>query len=170
APIDRVELLNRAADTAVLAGESADAIELGREALAAVDATTDPARAGAMQERLRWYLWESGDRAAAAAALDAAERLIPTEPPSSARARILAHRAAIRMGAGRFEESAADAEAAIGIARTVDAPADEALGLGILGWDLAFLGLVDVGIAKFRAAIEIAEALQSPEGTALGAT
>jgi DNA-binding CsgD family transcriptional regulator len=170
APVDRVELLNRAADTAVLAGETGAAVELGRAAVAAVDPIAEPARAGALQERLRWYLWESGDRAAAAVAVDEAERLIPTEPPSPARSRVLAHRAAIRMGAGRLQESAADAEAAIEIARIVAAPTDEALALGILGWDLALLGRVDEGLARVREAIAIAEALESAEGIALGST
>jgi DNA-binding CsgD family transcriptional regulator len=170
APADRVELLNRAADTAVLAGETAAAVELGRAAIAAVDPIAEPARAGALQERLRWYLWESGDRAAAAVAVDEAERLIPAEPPSPARSRVLAHRAAIRMGAGRFEESVADAEAAIEIARIVAAPTDEALALGILGWDLALLGRVDEGLARVREAIAIADGLESAEGMALGST
>src|SRR5262245_16658476 len=87
-PIDRAELLNRAADTAELAGDSAAAVELGRAAITAVDSLAEPARAGAMQERLRWYLWEAGDRAAAAAAVEEAERLIPATPPSPARSRV----------------------------------------------------------------------------------
>ena len=46
-------------------------------------APSDPNRLGALHERLRWYLWEAGDRAAAQAAVDEALRLIPAEPPTA---------------------------------------------------------------------------------------
>jgi tetratricopeptide (TPR) repeat protein len=155
---------------AVLAGEYGAAVELGREAVAAVDPTADPTRAAGLHDRLRWYLWESGDRAAAARAIDEAERLVPASPPSAARARILAHRAAARMDAGRYADSAADAEAAIEIARLVGSAADEALGLGILGLDLALLGRIDDGAARLREAIAIADSIDNAEGVALGTT
>ena len=75
---DRTELLVRAAETAILIGEYRLAVELGRSAIAGVDPALEPARAAALHERQRWYLWEAGDRAAAAAALAEAERLVPT--------------------------------------------------------------------------------------------
>jgi DNA-binding NarL/FixJ family response regulator len=168
--LERVDLLGRAADAAVLAGEYAAAVELGREALSAVDPAADPVRAAGLHDRLRWYLWESGDRAAAARAIDDAERLVPASPPSAARARILAHRAAARMDAGRYADSAADAEAAVEMARNVRSAADEALGLGILGWDLALLGRIDDGAARLRDAIAIADSIDNAEGVALGTT
>ena len=77
---ERVEILVRAAETAVLVGEYAAAVELGRQAIVSVDAEVDPGRAAALHERQRWYLWEAGDRAAAAAALAEAARLIPERP------------------------------------------------------------------------------------------
>lgn len=168
--LTRVDLLGRTADAAVLAGEYGAAIELGREALASVDASADRARAAELHDRLRWYLWESGDRAAAAQAIDEAERLVPAAPPSAARARILAHRAAARMDAGHYGESATDAEAAVAMARVVGSPGDEALGLGVLAWDLALLGQVDDGVARLREAIAIADSIDSAEGVALGTT
>ena len=167
---ERVEILVRAAETAVLIGEYAAAVEIGRQAIASVDAKVDPARAAALHERQRWYLWEAGDRAAAAAALAEAARLIPDDPPSGARARILAHRAGILMSSGRFAESIPVAEEAIEVSRVVGSPADEALALGILGSDLALLGRVDEGVERFQAGIAIAEELQSAEGIALGAS
>ena len=169
-PTDRVWILVRAAETAVLIGDYRSAVELGRQALASVDAATDPAQAGALQERQRWYLWEAGDRAAAAAAVAEAERLIPADPPSAARSRILAHHAGILMLSGRLLESVPIAEEAIAVARSVGSASDEALALGVLGWDLALLGRVDDGIASVRAGLAIADELGGVEGIALGAT
>jgi Predicted ATPase len=167
---DRVAILARAAETAMLIGEYRAAVELGQQALDSVDSDADPVRAAALHERQRWYLWEAGDRAAAAAAVAEAERLIPTDPPSAARARILAHHAGILMLSGRFAESVAIAEDAIAVARSVGSRGDEALALGVLGWDLALLGQVDDGIGWVRAGLTIADELGGAEGIALGAT
>ncbi len=170
APMDRVDLLVRAAETAVMTGDYGAAVEFGRRALDDVDPAIHPGRAALLHERQRWYLWEAGDRAAAAAAVAEAERLIPVTPPSAARARILAHHAGILMSSGRFAESIEVATEALGVARSVESPSDEALALGILGWDLALVGRVDDGLERFRAGLAIADALGGAEGVALGAT
>ena len=169
-PGDRVWILVRAAETAVLIGEYRVAVDLGQQALASVDPEVDPARVAALHERQRWYLWEAGDRVAAAVAVAEAERLIPADPPSAGRARILAHHAGILMLSGRFAESVPIAEEAIAVARFVGAPSDEALALGVLGWDLALLGRADDGIERVRAGLAIADELGGVEGIALGAT
>ena len=158
------------AETAVMIGEYRSAVDLGRQALDGVDAAADPARAGALHERQRWYLWEAGDRVAAEAAVVEAERLVPAQPPSASRARILAHHAGILMLNGRFAESLPMAEEALTVARSVDSPSDEALALGIIGWDLALLGRVDEGVERVRDGLAIAAALGGAEGIALGAT
>ena len=167
---DRVDILVRAAETAVMVGEYRVAVDLGRQALASVDAAADRARAGALQERQRWYLWEAGDRVAAEAAVIEAERLVPARPPSAARARILAHHAGILMSSGRFVESMPMAEEALAVARAAVSPSDEALALGVLGWDLALVGRVDEGLERVHAGLAIADALGGAEGIALGAT
>ena len=170
AALDRVDVLVRAAETGVLTGEYATAVALGAQALALVDPTADPGRTAALHERQRWYLWEAGDRVAAAAAVEAAERLVPTDPPSATRARILAHHAGLLMLDGRLAESIPYAEEAIGVARTVGARGDEALALGVLGWDLALLGRVDEGVGHVRAGLAIADELGGAEGISLGAS
>ena len=170
ASIDRTELQVRAAETAILIGQYRLAVELGRSAIAGVDAGAEPARAAALHERQRWYLWEAGDRAAAAVALAEAERLTPTRPPSAARARILAHKAGILLFGGRLVESIPIAEEAIAVARDVGSAADEALALGILGAALALTARVDEGVDRLRAGLVIAEEIHSAEGIALGAT
>jgi DNA-binding CsgD family transcriptional regulator/tetratricopeptide (TPR) repeat protein len=167
--IPRDELLGRAADAAVLAGEYRAAVALGESAIRAVDADRDPARAGHLHDRLRWYLWEAGDRRAAAAAVGEALRLIPPDPPSVGRARALAQHAGILLYAGEYEAAAREATAAIESARGAGAPAEEGLALGVLGWSLAVLGDPTAGIARFREGQAIAERLGSVEGLALAA-
>ena len=167
---DGVDLLVRAAETAVLIGEYRPAVAFGRRAIARVDPAADPGRAASLLERQRWYLWQAGDRAAAAEALAEAARLVPERPPSASRARILAHQAGILMSEGRFADSIPIAEAALGDARAVDSAPDEALALGILGADLALLGRIDEGLDRVRDALAIAERIGSTEGIALGAT
>ena len=164
---DRAALMERAAEAAVLSGQYARAIELGRTALAAVDATTDPSRAGLLHERLRWFLWEAGERPAAVASVHEALRLIPSDPPTAGLARALAHLAAGELFAGQFEASREHAERAVAAARAVGARSEEALALGILGWDVAVLGDVEAGVASFREGKRIAEELGSVEGQAL---
>ena len=56
------------------------------------------------------------------------------------------------------------------MARAVGSRADEALGLGVLGWDLALVGRVDEGVAAVQAGVAIADELGGAEGIALGAS
>ena len=170
APVDRVDVLARIAATAGVIGDHEDAVTYGRRAIAELGPDGDPARAAELHERLRWYLWESGDREAAAAAVAEAERLVPADPPSATRARILAHQAGILMLTGRLVESIPVAQEALAVAQAAASPSDEALALGIIGWDLALLGRVDDGIEHIRAGVAIAEQLRGAEGLALGAT
>ncbi len=168
--LDRPELLDRTAEMAAMEGDYGTSLALIREAVALVDPAGEPARSGSLQERLRWFLWEAGDPAAAEAAVREALRLIPREPPSRERARALAHAAGLDMMAGRAREALVGARAAIRIARAANALPEEALGLGIEGWAIASFGRVDDGLERFRQAIRIAELVGSVEGLALGYT
>jgi DNA-binding NarL/FixJ family response regulator/tetratricopeptide (TPR) repeat protein len=165
----RDQLLEHAADAAVLAGEYRSAVRTGEAAIAAVDAARDPARSGHLHDRLRWYLWEAGDRQAATQAVEAALRLLPADAPSVARARALAQHAGILLFAGEYERSVAEASSAIEVARAAEAAGEEALALGVAGWSLAVLGDPEAGIARFREGQAIAERVQSVEGIALAA-
>jgi DNA-binding CsgD family transcriptional regulator len=166
--IDPGTALERAAEAAVLAGQYERAVALGREALASVDADAEPARAGHLLERLRWFLWEAGDRAGARAAVDAALSLIPEDPPSAARARALGQRAGIELMTREYQASHAHAAEALALARAVGSASEAAFALGILAWTEAVLGDVDGGIARLRDAVEVSRRLGSVEGTALG--
>lgn len=168
--VDRPRVMQRAAECALLTGALDRAVELGRAALAALErlAPVEPARLGLFHDRLRWYLWEAGEYAAAAAAVAEALRLTPSEPPSAARARVLAHAAGVRMDSGDVGAAAALAEQAIRVAKVAGAPSEEALASGILGWCQAVSGQVDAGIETFRHGLALALELARPEGIALG--
>jgi DNA-binding CsgD family transcriptional regulator/tetratricopeptide (TPR) repeat protein len=173
-PMDRVAVMQRAAECAVLTGAYGRAVELGRAAIAAAEASgateapPDPNRLGSLHERLRWFLWEAGDRAAAHAAVEEALRLIPAEPPTAARTRVLAQAAGLRLLGGDPSGAATIARDAIRMAQAAAAVSEEALALGVLGWAEAVTGDVDRGIATFRRGIAIAERLGGVEGIALG--
>jgi DNA-binding CsgD family transcriptional regulator/tetratricopeptide (TPR) repeat protein len=165
---DRIALTGRAAEAAVLSGAFRRAIELGRAAIAEARSRPpdDPELLGVLHERLRWYLAEAGDRAAARVAVAEALRLLPAEPPTTARARALGHAGSLELLAGRY--AAAEELAAEGLtaARAAGAKAEEALSLGVLGWAEAVTGSQDAGIATFRAAVRIADELGGVEGIA----
>ena len=165
---DRATLLERTAEMASLIGDHRRSVELGRAAVAAIPPGTDDTRRALYLERLRWFLWEAGDRQAAEAALTEAAALTPDGPPTASRARLHAHRAALDMAAGRYATSRAGAETALGEARATGAHVEEALALGVLGFDVAMLGDVDAGIAHLAEARAIAAAVDNVEGVALG--
>ncbi len=169
---DRVWLTQRAAECAMLGGEPARAVELGRAAVALLTAGTKPdaRRLGELHGRLRWFLWEAGDRRGAAAALDQALRLIPPDPPSPARARALAQLAGVQLLTGEYGRAAETAQGALEHARAASGISEEALALGVLGWARAVLGDVDGGERLFREGLDVAIRLGGAEGIALGYT
>ncbi len=170
--LDQVGVLERAAECALMSGDYAHAVERGRDAIATLEADPghDDARLGRLHNRLRWYLWEAGDLAAATEAVDEALRLLPVEPPSQARARALTQSAGLRMMAGDIAAAAGLAQAGLATARKAESPGEEALALGILGYCMAVSGDVDGGIATFRQGLSVAEGMDSLEGIALGYT
>jgi DNA-binding CsgD family transcriptional regulator/tetratricopeptide (TPR) repeat protein len=172
AGIGRVDLLRRAAEASVLTGSYRRAIELGRAAVDAArhEPVVDPAQVGQLLERLRWFLYEAGERVAATEAVDEAIRLIPEQPPTGARARALAQAAGLRLLNGEHRAAADLASRALETARAAGARSEEALADGVLGWATAVLGDVDAGIALFRDGLSIAEALGGVEGIAVGYT
>lgn len=169
---ERVRVMQRAAECALLTGDHDRAIDLGGRAIATAESTdgADSPRLVGLRERYRWYLWESGDREAAEVEVTQALAGIPAEPPSASRARALAQAAGLRMEAGDLAAAMGFAEEAISLARAVDAPAEDALASGILGWCQAVSGDVDVGTTTYREALAIAERLGGVEGVALGHT
>jgi DNA-binding CsgD family transcriptional regulator/tetratricopeptide (TPR) repeat protein len=156
AGFDRVALLAHAAQAAQLKGDAHRAVQLRREAIAAVGATEAPARLGVLHEQLGRAYWNSGDSGEAIAAYEEAVRLIPEEPPSPERAVVLAGLGQMLMLLDRWGDSRDVCEAAIRIARLVGARAAEGHALNTLGTDLAARGRCGEAIAALEAAQEIA--------------
>lgn len=158
--VDRVELVQEAAEAARWAGDPARAVELAREAVAALTSgvdLSDPVRLAALHERLGRYLWESGDTRAAAAAYDDAAGLLASQPPSRLTARVLAAQASALALAGRYQASRIRCEEAITVARAAGARAEEGWAQGTLGVDLAMTGDAEAGLTALAAARRLAE-------------
>ena len=155
--LDRIELHRRAAEAANLAGDCGRAAALVRGAIAQLDAERDPVRAGVLWQRLGRFLWTAGDGEAAFGAYEQAERLVPAEPPSTARARVLAARGQGLMLVDRHEESMASCVEAIAIARRVGARAEEGHARNTLGFVQTYLGNPGEGVANLRESLRIAE-------------
>jgi len=154
--VDHVGLLRLAAEAAQYEGALERAIELVRRALDLVDAEADPVAAGMLYERLGRFHLLTGETALALEAAREAVRLVPAEPPSEERARVLAAEGHALGILGRLSESAERCRAAIDVARRVGARAVEGHALNSLGGDLAMRGDVEAGIAHLRESSVIA--------------
>jgi DNA-binding CsgD family transcriptional regulator len=165
-PLDRITLLERAAEAADFLDEHPRAVELVRQALASVDLAADSARAGLLHERLGRYLWMSLDEAALAAYQEAV-RLVPAEPPSAERARVLAGYAKVLYLQARDAEGGRVAEEALAVARRAGTRREEGQALGLVGVKLAGQGDLDGGLALLREARRIAEEQADVEGLAM---
>jgi DNA-binding CsgD family transcriptional regulator/tetratricopeptide (TPR) repeat protein len=162
AGIDRREIVEEAAEASVQAGDARRSIDLVRSALAETDAVAEPMRAGSLYHRLSWYANEAGDWQSGVTALERAAELMPIDPPTRERARILADLSHSLMIRGRFGESMALAEAALAVARTVHAPIAEVRALNALGLDFASRSDFERALPVLREGYARALALSDP--------
>jgi DNA-binding CsgD family transcriptional regulator/tetratricopeptide (TPR) repeat protein len=154
--MDRAGLLGRAATAAFLNGDGRREVALRREAIVEVDPVTDPVRASVLHERLGRALWNFGDTDASLKAYELAVALMPLDPPTTERARVLSGFGQMLMLLDRWRDSQRVCEEAIAIARQVDAPEAEGHALNTLGLDLTALGRSDDGVAALERALQIA--------------
>jgi DNA-binding CsgD family transcriptional regulator/tetratricopeptide (TPR) repeat protein len=145
----RLELLEHAARAAAVT-DAVRAVALIREAIAMVDPASDPARAGLLHERLGRYSWLAGTPGVLAAYREAV-RLVPREPPSAARAKVVAGLAQLLMGGSDTEAESLAAEA-IEMARAVGAREVEAHALVTRGSALSAIGRIEEGLAALEEA------------------
>jgi DNA-binding CsgD family transcriptional regulator/tetratricopeptide (TPR) repeat protein len=89
--------------------------------------------------------------------------LIPAEPPSVERARVVGGLASALMPTGRYRESRELAEAAIATLRATGSHDGEARLFNVLGVDLVGLGETDAGLEHLREAVRIARDVGPPE-------
>ena len=158
-PLDRHEVLRRAADAALLTGEEERAVALGGEMLARIDEHDDPIKSALGHERLGRYLWTAGRDQDALAAYRRAVELIPDAPPSRARALALAAEGQVLMLCNRATESIARCEEALAIARTIRAEAVEAHVLNTTCGNLSGAGKFDQAISAAKQGLAIARRL-----------
>ena len=158
----RPQLSQRAAEAALLAGDTKRAIVLLRSELEDLDPAAEPVRAALLHERLARLLESSGRGEEALAANRAAVALMPDEA-SAARARILGGEARALMLAGRCHDSRARCEEAIAVARAAGARREEGYALNTLGAALAHLDEPELAVGFLEQALDIAAELGSAE-------
>src|SRR5439155_15468762 len=137
-------------EMANLAGEHRRAAALIRQAIGQPGARREPTSTGLLWERLGRLLWAAGDSETASQAYQRAVTLVPADPPSPARARVLAARGQGLMLLGRHEDSRRCCEEAITVARLAGARAEEGHALNTLGCDLAYLGDPGTAVGHLR--------------------
>ncbi|HEX7442712.1 MAG TPA: hypothetical protein VF320_02430, partial [Acidimicrobiales bacterium] len=143
--LSHVELLAHAAEQEELIGSFDRAVAHMRLALDQVDPERDPVRAGLLHERLGHFLWVADQDGLPDH--EEAVRLVPADPPSPERARVLAGYAQILLLSDHSGEVPAVAEEAVAIARAVGARKAEGHALNTLSTVLVSLGRVDEGLA-----------------------
>ena len=164
--LDRVGLHTKAARAREHAGDEARGLWHVEEALRQLDPAAEPVRASLLQYLRGWYGAGKIDLDVVLAANREAVRLVPAEPPSPARARVLVgYGRALHIQAGRYEEAAAAHEQALTVARRARSQPDIARAMAGLGYLRAVTGEVDAGIALLREAHSSAE--RSAAGTAM---
>ncbi len=157
AGMDHVELLRRAAQAAY-DGYDPRARALIGQALSEVDPAAEPVRAGLLHERRSRYDLDSKHEAASDAV-----RLIPANPPTVERARVLARLAEVNFIAGRSTEARTAAEEALAIARRLGADRELVRALIIVGGAQAADGAFEAGIAALQKAARRAEQHADPD-------
>ena len=153
----RLDVFERAAEAAVLAGEAEIALELLDEALAIADSAAEPVRVGVLHSQRAWYSWAGGAYGPSTREHhDRALALIPASPPSEARARAVTDLAYTEMLDGRNAEAVERAEEALAAARAAGAREIEGLALNVLGVSRGVLGDNEAAIECLREAVAIA--------------
>jgi DNA-binding CsgD family transcriptional regulator/tetratricopeptide (TPR) repeat protein len=154
--LQRIDVLRLAAEAANNSGKSTRAVELWRLALTGVDEVTDPVAAALLHSKLAYNLWTAGDSQASLVEHRRAVALIPADPPTVERARVVGGLASALMPAGHYRESRELCEEAIATLRAAGSHDGEARLLNVLGVDLVGLGDVEAGLDHLRVAVRLA--------------
>jgi DNA-binding CsgD family transcriptional regulator/tetratricopeptide (TPR) repeat protein len=152
--MDRSAVTRWAAELSYLAGDPGRAVALQEQALAEGDG--DPAESAMMLERLGRFRWTSAADEAAEAAYTQALQLMPPDPPSVERARVLSSYSQMLVLELRTEESERYARQALAMARDLGARSVEGHALTNLGVNLGIHG-DEGGLELLRQAREIGE-------------
>ena len=153
--IDRLELLRRAAEAAELSGDLGRARDLIDEALREAGDASDE-RVALLHGRRGYLRWTQGDNVESLAAYERGLELLPPEPPSAARARILGSLASALLGLGRYEEGRRVAGEGVAAAEAARAKPEESRARNVLGSILVAVGEVERGIAELERSADLA--------------
>ncbi|MFG2109859.1 helix-turn-helix transcriptional regulator [Micromonospora chersina] len=156
--LPREQVLARAADAARWQGHVGRSVERVTAALAEVDETARPVRAGQLHERLGRYLWESGDIARCRDAYERAHTLLAAHAPAALTAGVLADLAGTDLITGRYSAGLRRAAEAAELAHAAGAVAEEGRALNFTGVALTMIGKPEDGVGALRRAVELAEA------------
>jgi DNA-binding CsgD family transcriptional regulator/tetratricopeptide (TPR) repeat protein len=159
--VDLAGLCAWAAELAWDTGAAPRAVKLAQRAIELVG-DGDPPRAALLHEGLGRYLHDSGRGDAAFAVIERAVELVPAQPPSPERARVLAILGNLLMVNWRFDEAVPACEQALAVARAVGASAAEILALRAFGVGLAYTGRGGEGLAQLWLALRLAEERSDP--------
>jgi DNA-binding CsgD family transcriptional regulator/tetratricopeptide (TPR) repeat protein len=108
-----------------------------------------------VHSKLAYSLWATGDSPASLEENRAAVALIPADPPSVERARVLGGLASAFMPTGHYRESRELCEEAIATLHAADSHDGEARLLTVLGVDLVGLGDIEAGLDHLRVAVRL---------------
>ncbi len=159
-PVDPCDLVSHASQAAHLVGDGTRAVELAGQAVECCD---DPARQPSLLERRGTYCFNAGLAEEAGDAFRAALELLPAEPATAARARVLGGLALLAMAWSRMDEARSWCEQALEVARAAGARAEEARALDALGVVTVYGGDFDTGLGYSRASLAIAEEVGEPD-------
>ena len=150
--IDRIALAERAAASAAAIQSYGDAVRLIRSA---IQLASDPVRRGVLHERLGRYSLLAADTAQADAAYREAVGLVPAEPPTAERARVLAGLAQYLVGSRNLEAVELSTEA-MDVAHAVGATEIEANASVTRAAAHSALGRLDAALPDATRGLELA--------------
>jgi DNA-binding NarL/FixJ family response regulator len=161
APLAR--LLAQAAEHADDTGDGRRAAELVRRAIAGVGEEAEPVRVALLYERLGSYLFPIGDRAGGLAACRRAVDLVPPEPPTPQRVRVLAALGHAYMLSWRHEEASRVCADATAVAAALGEPSRGYRASDVRAMSLCYLGRPDEGLPLLAEACRRTPGRTSPE-------
>ena len=159
---ERLEVMRRAGEAALLTGETERAIAIAHDVLGRIGEHSDSTQAALAHERLGRYLWIAGRAEDALPEYRRAVELMPEEPPSEERALVLAAEGQVLMLCNRHAESSDRCEQALRIARAVGAEGVEAHVLNTICGNLSGVGDYDKAVAAATQALGIARRRRLP--------
>jgi DNA-binding CsgD family transcriptional regulator/tetratricopeptide (TPR) repeat protein len=149
-----VRLLEWAAELAYQTGNTTRAVELISRAIDLSDVDAEAVSVASSYERLGSYLLPSGQRERGLAAFRRAVELVPAEPPTAERVRVLAALGNALLLSARYSESRDVCQQALDIAATIGDRRCALRAVDVLAGDLCSLGRLDEGLAMLFAACE----------------